>query len=269
MRRITARSVSLSAIFLAGALALGGCSAGGGAFSGADGGESAPEAPADGGYVENDESGGDTAEGSLDGGGKSADDSAQRDIITIGEIVVTAEAPLEAAEEAVDIVEAAGGRVDSRTEHAPMEGDAGSATLVLRIPASTLTTTLDDLKALGRADEVDIHSTDVTVEHQDLAAHISALEASVASLEGLMAKATKIDDLIMLESAITDRQAQLESLQAQQRGSRTRSRCRRSPSRCAPNTRLRMSHPMTSGRDSSRAGTPSSPSGRASWSCSA
>lgn len=214
MRRITARSATLTAVFLAGALALGGCSAGAGSYAGADG-ESAPEAPVeDGGTQYDDQAGGDNG---LDGGGKS-EDGAQRDIITIGEIVVTAEAPLDAAEDAVGIVEAAGGRVDSRSEHAPSDGDAGSATLVLRIPAKTLTTTLDKLKGLGRADEVDIHSSDVTVEHQDLTARISALTASIASLESLMAKATKIEDLIMLEGAISDRQAELESLQAQQRG---------------------------------------------------
>ena len=216
MRRITARSATLTAIFLAGALALGGCSAASGSYGDGSGGDSAPEMPAESDAQYDEETGGN--EGELDGGGVSSDDAVQRDIITIGEIVVTAEAPLDAAEEAADIVEAAGGRVDARTEHAPADGDAGRATLVLRIPAKSLTTTLDKLKGLGRADEVDVHSSDVTVEHQDLTARISALTASIASLENLMSKATKIEDLIMLEGAISDRQAQLDSLQAQQRG---------------------------------------------------
>jgi hypothetical protein len=220
MRRMTRRSTlfagAIPAVLMA-ALALGGCSASGGGSSesgGQDSGVVAPDAPA-----ENDFEGpslGD--EGAVDGSGGGVTAEEPRDVITVGEVIITAEAPLEAAEDAVRIVETAGGRVDARTEHAPRDGDEGSATLVLRIPADELTATLEELKDLGRADEVDLHSSDVTVQHQDLAARISAQESMIASLRGLMARATAIDDLIMLESTIAERQAHLESLQAQQRG---------------------------------------------------
>ena len=115
------------------------------------------------------------------------------------------------------IVEAAGGRVDGRTEYAPTDTDQGSATLQLRIPADKLTATLDKLEELGRADEVSLSTSDVTVESQDLDARITALRASIERLNGLMAQATNIDDLITLESAISSRQGELESLEAQQR----------------------------------------------------
>ena len=115
------------------------------------------------------------------------------------------------------IVEAAGGRIDGRTEYAPTETDQGSATLQLRIPADKLTATLDKLEELGRADEVSLSTSDVTVESQDLDARITALRASIERLNGLMAQATDIDDLITLESAISSRQGELESLEAQQR----------------------------------------------------
>ena len=207
MRRITARSATLSAIFLAGALALGGCSASGGASSDQSGGApvEAPSQP-DSGF----------SEGGASDGGKVAEEA--RDVIVTGQMVVTAEAPLEAAEDAIRIVETAGGRIDGRTERAPTDGDAGSATLVLRIPADKLTATLADLKELGRADQVDTASADVTVQHRDLTARISALQSSIATLESFMARAVEIDDLITLEAAISDRQSQLESLEAQQRG---------------------------------------------------
>ena len=209
MRRITARSAALSAIFLAGALALGGCSAGGGASTDQSSGGGAPaEAPSqpDTGF----------SQGGATDGGKVAEEA--RDVIVTGQMVVTAKAPLEAAEHAVRIVETAGGRVDGRTERAPTDGDAGSATLVLRIPADKLTATLADLKELGRTDQVDTVSADVTVQHRDLTARISALQSSIATLESFMARAVQIDDLITLEAAISDRQSQLESLEAQQRG---------------------------------------------------
>jgi hypothetical protein len=213
MRRITARTATLSAIFLAGALALGGCSAAGGGSSDSFDGGSAPVAP--------DESvtgGGESAaeDGDFGTGGAAVTDN--RDLITIGTVTVTTEDPIAAARDAVRIVEGAGGRIDSRSEHSATEEQGGYATLTLRIPASELTSTLDRIKDLGTDDEVDIKSTDVTAEHQDLEARISAQRTMITNLQVLMSKATSIDDLISLEATIADRQADLESLEAQQRG---------------------------------------------------
>jgi hypothetical protein len=144
--------------------------------------------------------------------------TADRSIVVTGTVTVTAEKPLEAADKAVSIVEAAGGRVDGRTEKAATDRDRGSATLVLRIPAAKLTPTLDALKKLGRADQVSIDATDVTTQTQDLAARIDALRASIARLLQLEASATDTTNLIAIETAISDRQGELESLEAQQRG---------------------------------------------------
>jgi hypothetical protein len=205
------RTLIGSTVLLAAALALTGCSAAGGAAdqSGGDSGEyTAPqEAQAPGiadGDAATDESG-------------SLTSTADRQVIISGTVTVTADDPIAASRDAVRIVEAAGGRVDGRTEYAPTEYDQGSATLQLRIPADKLTATLDKLEELGRADEVALSSSDVTVESQDLDARIKALRASIERLNGLMAQATDIEDLITLESAISSRQGELESLEAQQR----------------------------------------------------
>jgi len=141
-----------------------------------------------------------------------------RSVVTTGTVTVTAEEPLEAATDAVRIVEFAGGRVDARTETAPQKGDRGSATLTLRIPTASLTATLDKLKALGKTENVALTSVDVTTQVQDLDARISALRASVDRLIALLATATDTDTLIKLETAISERQGNLESLEAQQRG---------------------------------------------------
>lgn len=140
-----------------------------------------------------------------------------RQVITTGYVTITAEEPLEAATEAVRIVESIGGRIDGRTEYAPVDGDKGSATLILRLPADELTATLDKLKALGEVEEVSLNSNDVTMETQDLDARIKALSASVDRLINLLATATDTEVLIQLETAISDRQGQLESLESQRR----------------------------------------------------
>jgi len=90
--------------------------------------------------------------------------------------------------------------------------------LTVRIPTSSLTATLDKLKALGKTENVALTSVDVTTQVQDLDARISALRASVDRLTALLSTATDTDTLIKLETAISERQGSLESLEAQQRG---------------------------------------------------
>ncbi|MDX2025624.1 DUF4349 domain-containing protein, partial [Microcella sp.] len=95
--------------------------------------------------------------------------------------------------------------------------DAGGAELVLRIPADRLTATLEKLKALGELEELQLSSTDVTREVQDIDARATALRSSITRLLALQDAAVTVEDLIDLESAISQRQAELESLESQQR----------------------------------------------------
>jgi hypothetical protein len=132
-------------------------------------------------------------------------------------VTITANDPIAASDSAVSIVEAAGGRVDARTETAPVGGDHGSATLNLRIPASALTATLNKLKKLGSVDSVQISTTDVTTQAQDMDAQINALSASVDRLLKLLSTAKDTAVLIDLESAISSRQGELDGLKAQRR----------------------------------------------------
>lgn len=150
-------------------------------------------------------------------GSDSAVSGTEREVITTGYVTITVESPQDAAAEAIRIAESAGGRVDGRSEYAPRGEDRGSATLTLRVPSKDLTRTLDKLRELGDVQEVSLNSSDVTMESRDLDARISALSASVDRLLALLASASDTDTLIQLETAISDRQAQLESLESQRR----------------------------------------------------
>lgn len=207
------RRAPLAAALLAAGLLLTGCSAG---LAGSASDDSLAPGPEIGGVAD-----GGSFDTSLESGGDAAAsdvDQAARDLIVTGWMTITADDPLAAANDAVTIVERAGGRIDARQEYAPTDYDNGSASLTLRIPAAQLDAVLDDLRELGRVDDLSTQSTDVTVQRQDLEARISALRASVARLEGLLAQANDISDLIELESALSQRQAELEGLEAQQRG---------------------------------------------------
>lgn len=191
-------------------LTLSGCAAGFGSSDTAtdSGGFAAPEQI----YVEGVSPGSDGLLGS-DG----AVSGTEREVITTGYVTITVESPRDAAADAIRIVEAAGGRVDGRSEYAPRGGDGGSASLTLRVPSDDLTKTLAALRELGDVQEVSLNSSDVTMESRDLDARISALSASVDRLLALLANASDTDTLIQLETAISDRQAQLESLESQRR----------------------------------------------------
>lgn len=145
------------------------------------------------------------------------DASGNRQVIKTGSMTITVAHPADAADEASRIVESAGGRIDSRTEHAATDGDKGSASLTVRIPSAKLTSTIEQLDKLGTVEDVSISSNDVTAQSQDLDARITALRTSVDRLLELMAKATSTQDLITIESALSERQGNLESLEAQQR----------------------------------------------------
>lgn len=198
MRRILIPSTAL----LIAALTLTGCSAGSAdSVSDASGGAAAPELVVEG----------------ADSVAVDGESAVDRQVIVTGWVTVTVEEPRDAATEAIRIAESIGGRVDSRTEYAPVDGDKGSATLTLRLPAESLTATIDKLTALGEVQEISLNSSDVTMATQDLDARISALSASVDRLLALLATAQDTDTLIQLETAISDRQAQLESLMSERR----------------------------------------------------
>jgi len=200
------RIVLVSALALAATLGLAGCSAG---VNGAAGGASTAFVPA----VATD---GISPEAMmLDQAGSR--DSADRSVIVTGWATILVDDPQAAADAAAAIVDDAGGRIDARSLQAPTDYSAGSATLTLRVPADSLDDVLTALGELGRVQNVSTNASDVTLEVQDLDARIGALRTSIERLEALQAEATSIDALIQLETAISDRQAQLESLEAQQR----------------------------------------------------
>lgn len=202
MRRILIPTTAL----LVAAFALTGCSAGGGS----DEYQSAPmtDQGSDSGRVTE-----------YSGGAADAisTELLDRQVITTGWVTITVDDPSKDAREAVRITESVGGRVDSRNEYAPDERSGGSATLTLRIPSEALTSTLDKLKELGTVEEVSLSANDVTMQSLDLDARISSLRDSIARLQALVPTAADLDDLITLETAISDRQAQLESMESERR----------------------------------------------------
>lgn len=91
-----------------------------------------------------------------------------------------------------------------------------SATLTLRIPATRFDDALARLHEIGsKVLSESTREEDVTSAIVDLEARLKNLESSEAQYRLLMAKATKIEDILAVQSRLDDVQGQIEQLSAQ------------------------------------------------------
>ena len=108
---------------------------------------------------------------------------------------------------------------DGYVEHlrsANASDDASEATsgwVTLRIPADRLDGARSDLAGIGDLSRMEVSERDVTSQAIDLEARIDSLQASVDRLTDLMDNAGSVGDLIEAETALSERQSQLESYQ--------------------------------------------------------
>lgn len=177
------------------------------------GGAVAPEA--------NGDLGGDGGGGAEENGSTAA---TWREVVATSSTVLEAGDPAAAAREIGDRADAAGGYVESMhvsaAPSAESSGDVATSSgdgtwITVRVPADTLSDFLADLDDVGEVRSSEISREDVTAQSTDLRARISALQTSVDRLESLISDAATTADLLTAEEALSQRQAELDSLRAQ------------------------------------------------------
>lgn len=136
-------------------------------------------------------------------------------IITSGHLYLTVDDPPAAADSVEQIVSEVGGRVDSRSDVAEIDGEEPSSYLWVRIPAEDLETTLATISELGTVENRSITNQDVSLQVVDLEARIEVLRNSIDRLEALLEEATSTSELVDIETGLSDRQAELESMLSQ------------------------------------------------------
>lgn len=141
--------------------------------------------------------------------------SMEPDVITTGYLSLIVETPSEGADQITDIVTEAGGRIASRSDYTPVDFGQPSSYLEARIPAERLEETLEEIQAVGEVQDVSVNTVDVSLQKIDLDARIAVLETSMARLNELLATAESTSDLIAIETALAERQAELDSLTSQ------------------------------------------------------
>ncbi|MFJ8629318.1 DUF4349 domain-containing protein [Streptomyces sp. NPDC093568] len=223
--RRSARSVrpvqALAGLLLATALALTGCSGandsgGDSKAAGSDAGaEAAPENLQSGAKEGAPDSG--TASGS---GGSGADKATPvkvpaSHIIRTASLTVQVKDVPKALDEARGTTENAGGYVGNETTNRDEEGHEYTR-VVLRVPVERYAEVLAELEGTGKLIERSAKAQDVTDQVVDVDSRIKSQRASVARIRELMDQATRLSDVVTLEGELSSRQADLESLLAQQ-----------------------------------------------------
>jgi hypothetical protein len=211
--RITA---AVAGVLLTAAVVLSGCSAGGDEASTA--GAAAPQ---------NDSSGsGESKEGTTDGkaapgtdgtGGAAQQPTVTRAIIKTGSLTVEADDVDKQRQAAITVVTGLRGLVSSEDTGGDSDGKITRANLVLKVPTASYETAIQRLSALGVRTAIHQESSDVTEQVVDVDSRIGSQRASLERIRTLLAKANTIGEIVSIETELTRREADLESLLAKQK----------------------------------------------------
>ena len=151
--------------------------------------------------------------------GSSADSAVapqQRAIIASGTVSLASKDVGGTRREVQRIVDAQGGNVTDESTETDEEGHTSYARLVVRVPSSKFSAAMEALEEVAVLRSSDRGSEDVTTQVIDNDARVRAQEASLERVELLLGEAKTLKDIIWIESQLTSRQADLDSLKSQQ-----------------------------------------------------
>ncbi|MFJ4318544.1 DUF4349 domain-containing protein [Streptomyces lavendulae] len=207
-------AAALAALSLAGVLTLTGCGAAGSGGS-ADKAAVAPAARNEGAP------GAGAAAGQVPAAGTDAKGAAQPpaavrpNVIRTGTLSIETAEPQKVLTAARTAADGAGGYVGNESTQRAADGRLTS-TLTLRVPGERFDAVIGALEGSGKLLGRKVEAQDVTQKVADVDSRVASQRASVARVREMMDKASALSDVVMLESELSRRQSDLESLIAQQ-----------------------------------------------------
>ena len=139
-----------------------------------------------------------------------------RAVVSTGQLTLRVEQVDAARTDVVRLTTAAGGSVADEETTGDQRGGLADSTLTLRVPTARFAGTMDALARVGDVDQQTRSSKDVTTKVIDTDVRVRAAERSIRQIELLLGRATKLGDIIAIESDLARRQADLDSLKSQQ-----------------------------------------------------
>jgi hypothetical protein len=136
-----------------------------------------------------------------------------RQVIRTGYVSMRVDDVTKATFDVHSLIRKRNGQISS--EDVQSNGDSTYANITAQIPAADLDVFIAEVSALGTVDSINVNAQDVTTQVVDLDARIKALQTSIDRMTTLLAQATRIEDLLAIETQLSQRQAELDSLKAQ------------------------------------------------------
>ncbi len=215
MRTVAIRTTGVGAVLLLGLGGLGACTGGDSSKSSGSAGMESPAA-ASGGSVGAGGAGRAQAE-PAGAGGPSAAAAAKapaRAVVRTASLSITAKNVDTAADRVARIAVEQGGRVDADDRSG--SGSGRTASLTVRVQPVHLETAMTLVDTLGKENDRSLQAQDVTQTKVDTDARVKALTTSVTRLRVLMSHSATVGDLLRVETQLSTREAELQSLKAQQ-----------------------------------------------------
>jgi hypothetical protein len=140
-----------------------------------------------------------------------------RAIIRTGSLTVEVDDVSAARSKAITAVAGLDGQVSAEDTGGDPDGGISTANLVLKVPTKSFDTAIQRLSDLGKRLQIRQESSDVTEQVVDVASRIESQRASLDRMRALMSKANTVGEIVSVESELTRREADLESLLAKQK----------------------------------------------------
>jgi hypothetical protein len=141
--------------------------------------------------------------------------AAQRSVISKGTVMLRSTDVAGARFDVRQIVDQYGGEVSDEQTDTDDDGEVVTAHLVLRIPSSDFGEAMADLEDVADLAFSGRSAKDVTTQVIDTRVRLRAQRRSIARIETLLDRAQNLRDIVLIESQLTRRQADLDSLEKQ------------------------------------------------------
>ena len=141
----------------------------------------------------------------------------QQKVISTGNVQLRADDVGQAIFDVRKIVDVHGGTISEDDTETDKDGDPFRSRMVLRIPTADFDDAMSELEQVADLASSKRGTADVTTQVLDIDVRVEAQQRSIDRIQVLFDNATSIKDIVSVEGELSRRQADLASLQAQQR----------------------------------------------------
>ncbi len=141
----------------------------------------------------------------------------QQKVISTGNVQLRSDDVGQSIFDVRKVVDVHAGTIAEDDTETDKDGDALRSRMVLRIPTADFDDAMTELEGVAKLVSSKRQSADVTTQVLDIDVRVEAQQRSIDRIQVLFDNATSIKDVVSVESELSRRQADLASLQAQQR----------------------------------------------------